>query len=87
MPQPLILFNQWLGGQLDYLLRDTKDAFTFYVSPFFKEIGYPTGRLRCFYTFPTSHAQMTLHWINHYPVIKYLGNQLCYPPDRDSSIG
>ena len=28
-----------------------------------------------------------IHWINHYPVDKYLGNQLCYSLDRDLSIG
>ena len=24
-----------------------------------------------------------MHWINYYPVDKYLGNQLRYPLDRD----
>ena len=38
MPHPLILFNQWLGGQLDYLLRDTKDAFTFMYHHFSKRV-------------------------------------------------
>ena len=27
----------------------------------------------------------TIHWINHYPVNKYYGNQLRYPVDRDLS--
>ena len=26
------------------------------------------------------------HWINHYPVDKYMGNQLCYQLDKDLSI-
>ena len=29
----------------------------------------------------------TINQINHYPLDKYLGNQLCYPLDRDLSIG
>ena len=28
-----------------------------------------------------------IHRINHYPVDRYLGNRLCYPLDRDLSIG
>ena len=28
-----------------------------------------------------------IHWINHYPADKYLGNQLHFPLDRDFSIG
>ena len=28
-----------------------------------------------------------MYWLNHYPVDKYLGNQLHYPPDRDLSSG
>ena len=28
-----------------------------------------------------------IHWINHYPVDKYEGNQLGYPLDRDLSSG
>ena len=28
-----------------------------------------------------------MHWINQYPVDKYLGNQLHYPLDRDLSGG
>ena len=28
-----------------------------------------------------------IHRINHYPADKYLGNQLCYPLDKDLSIG
>ena len=28
-----------------------------------------------------------IHWINHYPVNKYQGNQLHYPLDRDLSAG
>ena len=34
-------------------------------------------------------AQMldsAIHWIYLYPVDKYMGNQLCYPVDRDLSI-
>ena len=26
-----------------------------------------------------------VHWINHYPVGKYLGNQMRYPVDSDLS--
>ena len=29
----------------------------------------------------------TIQWINHYPVDKYLENQLHYPVDRDLSGG
>ena len=29
----------------------------------------------------------TINQINHYPLDKYQGNQLCYPLDRDLSIG
>ena len=29
----------------------------------------------------------TINQINPYPLDKYLGNQLCYPLDRDLSIG
>ena len=28
-------------------------------------------------------SDSTMHWINYYPVDKYLGNQLRYPLDRD----
>ena len=28
-----------------------------------------------------------IHWINHHPVDKYLGNQLYYPLDRFLSVG
>ena len=28
-------------------------------------------------------SDSTMHWINHYPVDKCLGNQLRYPLDRD----